>query len=44
MGRGGEALVVAEDIVLSDLELEIEDIKILALDATDIALAKDTGA
>lgn len=39
-----EALVVAEKVVLSDLELEVEHVEVLALDAADIAFAEDTRA
>lgn len=39
-----EALVVAEEVVLGDLELEVEHVEILALDAADIAFAEDTRA
>lgn len=35
--------MVAQDIGLGDTELEIEDIEVLALDATNVTLAKDTG-
>lgn len=39
-----EALVVAEDIGLCDAEFKVENVEILAFDATDVAFAKDTGA
>lgn len=43
-GNGGEAVVVAEDIILGYAELEVEDIEELALDAANVPLAKDTRA
>lgn len=33
--------MVAEEICLCDAELEVEDVEILALDATNVAFAKD---
>ena len=40
----GEPLVMGEQIVFCDLELEVEDVEVLALDAADVALAKDACA
>jgi len=39
-----QALVVAQKVVLGNVEFEIEDIEELALDATDVTLAENTGA
>ena len=39
-----ELRVVGEDVCLGDRELPVEDGKELALDAANVALAKDTGA
>jgi hypothetical protein len=41
---GGKAVVVRENVVLGDAELEVKDIQKLALDAPNVALAKDAGA
>lgn len=38
-----KTLVVTENVSLCDPELEVKDIEVLALNATDITLAKDTG-
>jgi len=36
--------VVAQDVILGDLQLKVEHIEVFTLDAADIALAKDTRA
>lgn len=41
---GGKAVVMREDVVLGNAELEIKDIQKLALDAPNVALAKNAGA
>lgn len=43
-GYCGETIVVAQDIVLEDSELEIENIKKFPLDAPHITLPKDACA
>lgn len=48
MGRGvygiEKSLVVAKDIGLCDAEFEVQDIKVLSFNATNVPLTEDTGA